>query len=232
MELTKENWQKKDYQEYLKYLESLSDEKNKAFTLKLTPTKYEVLGIKLPVMRDIAKKINKGNKIEFIKQNTYHYYEEIMILGFVIATTINYQNIDEFIKYIDNWAICDSFSNTLKKQKYNRDELFNYANNLIKSKEEFICRVGLIILLNNFIDKEHINLIYKEIEKIKSDKYYINMAIAWFIAEGYIKEKEVTLKYLLKTKLDKFTFNKAISKIHDSYRVSKEEKEYLNTLRK
>ena len=58
------------------------------------------------------------------------------------------------------------------------------------------------------------------------------MAESWLVCELYTKYPEETTKYLKKNKLNKFTQNKAISKIHDSYRVSKEEKEFLNTLKK
>jgi hypothetical protein len=58
------------------------------------------------------------------------------------------------------------------------------------------------------------------------------MAEAWLICELYIKFKEPTLEFIKNNNLNKFTHNKAISKIHDSYRVSVEEKEYLNSLRR
>ena len=58
------------------------------------------------------------------------------------------------------------------------------------------------------------------------------MAEAWLLCEMYIKFPKETKTFIQKNNLNKFTHNKAISKIHDSYRVSKEEKEYLNTLRK
>ena len=54
------------------------------------------------------------------------------------------------------------------------------------------------------------------------------MAEAWLLCELFIKHKEETLKYFETHNLNKFTINKTISKIHDSYRVSYEDKEYIN----
>ena len=75
-------------------------------------------------------------------------------------------------------------------------------------------------------------MIFNILNKINSDKFYINMAEAWLVCELYIKYPNETLKYIKNNNLNKFTQNKAISKIHDSYRVSKDEKEYLNKFRK
>ena len=58
------------------------------------------------------------------------------------------------------------------------------------------------------------------------------MAEAWLLCEMYIKFPKETTHFLEKNNLNKFTQNKAISKIHDSYRVSKEEKELLNILKR
>jgi len=56
------------------------------------------------------------------------------------------------------------------------------------------------------------------------------MAIAWLICDCYIKYPNKT-KVLFNGSLNKFINNKAISKIHDSFRVKKEEKEELKKYR-
>ena len=100
------------------------------------------------------------------------------------------------------------------------------------SDKEFISRVGLIIILSHFISEKNLDTIFEVLNKIKSDLFYINMAEAWLVCELYIKNPKETMKFIKKKKLNKFTQNKAISKINDSYRVSKEEKEILKKYRK
>ena len=56
--------------------------------------------------------------------------------------------------------------------------------------------------------------------------------MAWLLCECFTKYREETLKFLLKSKINTFTFNKTISKIKESYRVSSEDKLYLNTLKR
>ena len=87
-------------------------------------------------------------------------------------------------------------------------------------------------ILNHFIKEENLNEIFDTLNKIESDKFYINMAEAWLVCEMYVKHSKETFAFIKKNNLNKFTQNKAISKIHDSYRVSKEEKEILNKFRK
>lgn len=229
-------WNKKSYQEYLKYLESLSEEKYKNFQGKLTFTKYEMLGIRIPMLRRIAKRINKTDVKEFLKLNQNKYYEEVMIAGFVVAGIQDETAFDEaflnHIKKIDDWSLCDSFCNSLKRLRENSIKYFEVAKELCFSKEEFISRVGLLLILVCFIEKENLGEIFTILNQIDSEQYYINMAEAWLVCELYIKYREETRTFLTNNNMNDFTQNKAISKIRDSYRVTKEEKDYLNTLKR
>ncbi|MDE5888695.1 MAG: DNA alkylation repair protein, partial [Bacilli bacterium] len=136
------------------------------------------------------------------------------------------------IKYIDDWSLCDSFCNSIKQVSQNKNKYFNMALELSLNEEEFISRVGLITILSHFVEQPYIKEIFNLLNNIKSDKYYINMAEAWLICELYIKFPQHTEKFIKSNKLNKFTHNKAISKIRESLRVSKEEKNYLNTLKR
>ncbi len=230
------NWNEQTYQEYLTYLKSLKDEKYKTFHSRLTTTKYEILGIRVPIQRKIAKRISQSNIENFLKQNTDTYYEEVMIKGLVL-TSINEKErvlkyIEDYVSLIDNWAICDSFCNSLKIVKTDKDFWFQHFKKYLNSKEEFKIRVALIIFLNFYVEEKNLTEIFNLIDSIKMDKYYVNMGIAWLLCECFIKHREKTLAYLLKSNINTFTFNKTISKIKESYRVSSEDKIYLNTLKR
>ena len=137
-----------------------------------------------------------------------------------------------FVPQIDNWAICDSFCNSLKIVSNHNEEFIKEIQNYIKSKEEFVQRVGLILLLNVYIEPKYIQKIFWIVDHLHSDKYYVNMAVAWLLCECYIKEKEQTLLFLKENNLSAFVQNKTISKIKDSYRIEKLEKKMLDTLKK
>ena len=227
------NWNIENYEDFLKYLNSIKEEKYKEFHEGLVlNSKYQMLGIRLPIMRKISKEISKSNYLDFLNISEDNYYEEVMIQGLVISTIkdeeLFYKYHLEHIKKIDNWALCDTYCNSIKIVRKHENKYFKEALKMSLNKNEFISRTGLIMILSHFIKKNNLNKIFEVLNKIKSDKYYINMAQAWLLCELFIKYREETLKYLENHTLNKFTINKTISKIHDSYRVSKEDKEYIN----
>lgn len=233
-----DKWTKETYQKYIEYLKSIKEDKYREFHSKLCQnSKYEILGIRLPILRKIAAKISKTDIDDFISLQTNKYYEEVMILGLVITSIKDEKTFDKyfelFIPLIDNWAICDSFCTSIKTiVKKNPKKYYKIAKKLSLSKKEFTSRVGLIIIFDNFKEKEYLNETIDLLNKITLDKYYTNMAEAWLICELYIYYPQEIIEFLKDNKLNKFTQNKAISKIRDSYRVEKEEKDFLNTLKK
>lgn len=231
-------WNKESYKSFIEYLISIKDSKYKEFHSSLVlNSKYEMIGIRVPTMKDIAKKIAKTSNIEeFLEFAQDKFYEEVMIQGLVIShikdEKLFYKYFKKHINKIDNWALCDTFCSAIKIVEKYEDKYFEEAVDMSLSDKEFISRVGLIIILSHFVSEKNLNTIFEVLNKIKSDLFYINMAEAWLVCELYINYPKETMKFIKKNKLNKFTQNKAISKIHDSYRVSKEEKEVLKSYRK
>lgn len=235
MNLKAITWNKKTYQEFIIYLKSISEDAYKEFSQKITFTKYEMLGIRLPKLRSIAKDISKGDYKSFLEVSQNKYYESVMIKLLVIA---NIKDLDECMSYfdeaislIDNWALCDTFCNSLKIVAKNKEYFLNVIDDLIKSNKIYHIRVGLILLLCFYVEEEYLDLICKYLDSIKSDEYYVNMAEAWLLCEIFIKYEDFGLRYLENNQLNKFTINKTISKIRDSYRVSKNMKDYITKYR-
>ncbi len=229
-------WNKRTYQEYLKYLTSLKDEKYHDFSLKLVSSKYELIGIRIPFLHKMAREISKTDVISFLNLGNNIYFEEVMIKGLVLTTLkdkeLLLQYLDNYVSLIDNWSICDTVAHSLKIVLQEQDYWFFKFLNYLKSNEIYTIRFGLVILLNFYVKKEYLSKIFKEVSKLNTNAYYVNMAISWLLCECFIKYPEETLLFLKKNTLNSFTFNKTISKIRDSYRVSKEMKDYLLTLKK
>ena len=122
-------------------------------------------------------------------------------------------------------------ANALADIKFD-DDYFDYFYEKCFDKKEFVSRFGITIIMNNFLDEKYLNRIFEMCEKVKSDAYYVKMAIAWLLSFCFMKFRDRTLEYLKANTLDKFTHNKAIAKCRDSYQVSADDKEFLKTLRK
>ncbi len=222
-----------NYKDFINYLFKFKDENYKKFNEKLFKENINSIGIRMNTLKDIAKKIDKKT----IKLFKFKYYEEKMIYGLYLGyLKIPFKDvlkeIDDFIIYNDNWAINDSTCSNLKIFKKNLDEGFIFINKYLKSKEPFKIRFALVLLLDYYINEEYIDKILTICNNITNDNYYVKMANAWLISMCYMKYQKKTYNFLLNNKLDDFTINKAISKIKDSYRVSKEDKLILNTLKR
>lgn len=230
-------WNDSNYCELIHILEEeKAGEDFKRFSERLIFTKYKMIGVKVPTLRKIAKEISKTDIDSFLSIVKSDTYEEVMIEGLVISyikdVDINIEYFNKFIKKIDNWSICDVCISSMKIVKKERKVFFKYIKKYLKSNDEFIIRVGIILLLDYYIDDDYIDLIFELIDNINSSKYYVNMAIAWLVSVCFVKEKDKTISYLKNNNLDKFTYNKAIQKIIESKRVSLEDKNILRQMKR
>ena len=130
------------------------DIKYRDFTKKLIPNmKYEIIGIRMNQLKNIAKKISKEDYKSFINSNTHSTYEEIMLHGLVVGDikeniTEVLKLYKEYIKYIDNWSLCDSTVANLNIISKYPDEGLKLAIWCLKHKKTYYKRVGYVILLD------------------------------------------------------------------------------------
>jgi len=222
-----------------KLLNQHIDKNYKLFHQKICFTKYEILGIKIPILRKICKQLLKDYDYqEILNKLNYKYYEHVMLHGLIIANAkVNFDEkillIDKFIPYIDNWAICDIFISELKLIKNNKELFLKYLLNLYQNKNEYYQRFFIVSLLNYYIDDEYIDFVLQKMLEIKSEYYYVKMAIAWCLSICLIKYFDKTYNYLItnKNNFDKWTYNKSLQKGIESYRITKENKELLRKIK-
>lgn len=220
-----------------KRLLELSDEKNADFSAKLTPgiDREKFLGVRIPASRKLAKEIIKENEHkDFLNSLPHKYYDENILHSILISEIKDYDEcikyIDEFLPYVDNWAVCDTISPKAFKNKHER--LMNDILRWVNSDQTYTIRFGLKMLMAHFLDNDFKKEYFKIPAKIKSDEYYINMMIAWFYATALAKQWDSTIVFIENGVLDKWVHNKAIQKARESYRITTEQKEYLKPLKK
>lgn len=100
------------------------------------------------------------------------------------------------------------------------------------SKSEFEQRVVAVMLMDHFLVPEYIDRVLAVYNSLKHEGYYCKMGVAWGIATAYAKFPQETHAFLLENELDDFTYNKAIQKMLESYRVSAEDKEMLRGMKR
>ena len=217
----------------------LSDQKYKEFHGGLCPGTENIIGVRVPVLRKYEQELFKEKDWkQTIEEIDNEYYEEIMIQGMLIGQVKN-ENINTILKYveeyvpkIDNWAICDVFCAGLKITKKYKKEMWKFIQKYLKSDKEFEIRFAVVMILDYYIDEEYLKEDFKIFDNIKHEGYYVKMAVAWAISICLIKYYEDTLEYLKKSKIDNWTYNKAIQKAIESYRISDERKQELRKIKK
>ena len=204
-------WDKNDRIHYIKYLESLTDLEYKKFNSSIVNTKLNIIGIRIPLLKGIAKEISKGNVEEYLKIIDKNYYESIMIYGLVLSKCSE-EYIDRYIMMfldcIDNWAICDTFCSSLKIVNKKLGKYWIYFTGLIDPAKEFQTRVSLIILMNYYLNDNYIDRVLNIVCNIKSDYYYINMGISWLLSVAIINYEDKVVSILESKCLSKFVQNK------------------------
>lgn len=220
-----------------KELLEISDREYAKFQSKLTPgiDPELFLGVRVPVLRKFAKEFIKRDGVEsFLCDLPHKYYDENMLHALLISEMKDFDkivaNLNSFLPYVDNWAVCDIMSP--KALKKNKTKLLENIKEWIKSKKTYTCRFGIEMLMSFYLDDDFNASYLKLVSVIRSNEYYVNMMIAWFFATALTKQWDSTISYIKENALDVWTHNKTIQKSVESYRITEEQKAYLKTLKR
>ena len=183
----------------------------KKFNERIIPTKYEIVGIRVPILKKYIKSIKK-----YIRTDR-KYYEDFLIEIY----SLNYlddrkkvKTIEELLDYFDNWALVDFTISNLKFKDL--EVLKNFLDKIKNSKKEFIIRYYIGNLMKYYLDSSF------DIVKRYEDTsfYYVDMMVAWYYQNYYFKvDKDKITKHLeeINNNIKKYT----IRKIKDSIRERK-----------
>lgn len=217
----------------LERLKSLADEGYKAFQEKLIPeiSADDILGVRIPAIRAVAKEMSAEEKQVFLQSLPHTYLEENLLHGAIIQLEKDFSRAvaltEEFLPYVDNWAVCDTFSPACFAK--HPDKLFDIATKWACSDRIYTARYGIVCLKCYFLGENFRPEILETVSRIHGE-YYLNMAAAWFFAEAVTKKPEFAIPYFEQGKLDADVMKKAVRKALDSFRVPQATKEYLKSL--
>ena len=224
-------------------LKTLSYEAYKEFNDRiLNAPSMPTLGIRIPKLRELAKEAAKepegGWLDEMLRDHgSCVYQEEHMLFG--MASGYRKASREEHAAMLDiwvpgvlSWADCDCSTSTYKWMEKDPEFWFSYLEKWLNSSREFELRFGVIALMDHFLNDRYIDEVLRRYADIRSEDYYVRMGIAWGVATAYVKYPEKVLGLLKEKKLDIWTHNKAIQKCRESRRVSAQDKEMLNALKR
>lgn len=220
-----------------KELENLREEKYKKFIEKLIPGCSNILGVRIPKIKNIANNISNEIAIEYLKTENEIYFEEKMLKGIIIGKMKDdigniLKQTQIFIPKIDNWSICDTFCNGLKIFRNHRKLVWDFLEKYWKSDKVYEIRFAIVIMIFHFMERDYLQKMFFVFDNAEKDSYYASMSVAWAISICFIKFEKETMDYLKQNKLDNKTYNKALQKIVESLKIDKETKEIIRQMKK
>ena len=214
----------------------MAEPRYRDFTMPLMPGVRNVIGIRLPLLRKIAREIVRGDWRTYLAQAEELYFEERMLQGMVIGYAkcppeekLGY--VARFVPKIDNWAVCDCFCWKLKAAE--REPMWQFIQPYFRSAAEYDQRFAVVMALGNFVDGEHLEALLGHFEAFRHEGYYARMGVAWAVSVCFIRFPERTMRWLsAECPLDDWTYNKSLQKIVESYRVTDIDKAAVRALKR
>ncbi len=214
---------------------ALKDEKYKKLQASIVPNidPDSIIGVRVPDIRRLAKSLDEREREEFIASLPHQYYDENMLHGAILSDLKDFDaaiiHLEKFLKYVDNWAVCDLINP--KAFAKNPERLLPEIMRWIRSGEPYTVRFGIGMLMRYFLDERFGEEYLSLVAAINIDHYYVKMMQAWYFATALAKQYENTLKIIEFRELDPWVHNKSIQKACDSYRVPLEHKNRLKALK-
>lgn len=224
-----------NYNQLVEYLKSNSNAKFDDFNSKIVNSNIATIGCTVPFVRKLAKSLD----LEFALSLPVNQYVEVDLLRGIVLSNVKLpfevksKLLYEFAHTIENWAVCDCSG--IKPSATEKEAYFNFFCELVNSKQQFVCRYGVVNLLANYLDDEHIERVFATFDNISIwGEYYVDMAVAWLVATALSKCRDQTVAYMegtARSTLNKFAYNRALQKMRDSYRISACDKQWTYSLK-
>lgn len=204
------------------------------FQFKLTPgiPWEKFIGVSVPKLRKLSKAFPMEAQ-PFMACLPHGYFEENLLHGIYLSQIKSFdrcvEELDRFLPYVDNWAVCDTISPKILEK--NREALLPKIRQWAKDQHVYTCRFGILCLMRYFLDEDFCPEYLQIPASIQSEEYYVNMMISWFFATALAKQWDATIPYLQEGRLPRWIHRKTIQKARESYRITAEQKAYLSTLK-
>lgn len=217
-------------QDFQNFVKANSDEKYKAFHSKLVNTSYTLNGVRMPLMKKEAKLIAKNCDAREIFAWKTFCYEQVAVQGYVLALKCKsrefYELLEDYVGKIDDWSLCDGACCAVKRKD---EEYFALCKSYASSRDEWRARWGIVGIMVNFLDKDE-NTLLSVLGSIEQGKYYVDMAFAWLLQVLAVKYEDKAISAIKTLNLSPAVRKMTAGKIRDSFRISKEKKDYFKSL--
>lgn len=206
------------------------------FAASLIPGVSDVLGVRLPVLRQLARQLAQQGAQEALESIPETPFEARMLRGYVIgyAKTDLVQRwkwVEAFLPVIDNWSICDSFCATLASRLTEEElrTIWPQIRMFAQSDAPFVARFAIVMMIDAYMRPEYIDCMLAVLSDVRCDAYYVRMAVAWALATALGEFAEQTRCFLGNSAIHPWVRQKMAQKACESRRVSLEDKQWVRT---
>ena len=229
------------------YLLHLAERGNLEFTRRLHPGVEGVLGIRIPDLRNLARRIARQDAAAYLQAvetdpetEQIPYMEartlQALVLGYIKPTSVDdyLAHVARWVPRINSWSVCDAFqlADARRLLAEHNDRIWAFAGERLDSEHEYTVRFGVVLLMLYFIESTHVSAVLDRLCAVRHEGYYVRMAVAWAVAECYIRFPEHTLPIFEQHRLPLWTHNKALQKIRESLRPDEAVKAQLQALKR
>ncbi|MDF2631613.1 MAG: alkylation repair protein, partial [Caproiciproducens sp.] len=168
------DFQYTDYPSLLEHIRSLADEPYQKMQHNIVPGVENILGVRVPKLRALAKQIAKGDWRNYLSTAQDTFFEETMLRGLVIGCAKMepeeaFQLIADFVPKINNWAVCDTCCSSFKTAAKDKEKLFAFLLPYLKSDKEFELRFAAVMIMDFLITDEYIDDVLRIYDGIHHD---------------------------------------------------------------
>ena len=192
-----------------------------------------IIGVRAPKLRSIAANTDAKEVRQFLSALPHFYHEENMLHAYLIGRMRKPEEIltelDKFLPFVDNWAVCDSLRPAALKK--HPALLLSAVKRWLASRHSYTIRFGLEMLMCYYLDELFDENYPALAASVQSEDYYVNMMQAWYFATALAKQWDAVIPYVRERRLSPWVHNKTIQKAVESYRISAEQKASLRALR-
>lgn len=194
----------------------------------------KVIGVRMPVLRKIAKEFSCTDAAaSFLDQLPHKYYEENNLHGILISKMQDFDTaitaLDQFLPYVDNWATCDLIAP--KAFRNHSADLMVHVQRWLSCDHTYTVRFALGTLMRFFLSEDNCHSALKLAASVKHEDYYVNMMVSWLFATALALQCDAAIPFLTEHKLSAWIHNKTIQKAIESYRIPHDRKAFLKSLK-
>ncbi len=209
------------------------------FSRRILQTKRQILGIRMPELRKLARQIAQSRRfcvgvrdLEWLMRNMHadRPYEYVLLCGLMIDCAV-YTEFDEatrisltktYLQVVDSWAQVDSIA--VKDKRHATKAWWDFSLECLSDEREMVVRYGVVSLMANFLDDEHIKPVIERVRRVSHEGYYVKMALAWLYATMAVDYFDPTMAELASDNVSDWVRRKAYRKCLESRRFSPEQR--------